>query len=62
MSKKTDGDVMLASCHIIIIFSIYGHIVAIWKPDAAHIVCYIFIFINSNLLTQLSHYCFVQRY
>ena len=65
---------MLENCDVIIIFSIYGQFGAIVKPDSRGIVCKTYIFINTNLLsdktenrpkkylTQLSHYCFEERY
>ena len=40
---------MSANCDVIVIFLIYGHFEAIWKPDSRHIVCEAYIFINSNL-------------
>ena len=54
MSKNSD---------VIIIFPIYGQFGTIRTPDSGRIVCKIYGFINSNLLsykslTQLSHYCF----
>ena len=42
---------MLGNFDIIAIFLIYGQFGAIWKPDSGCIVCKIYIFINSNLLT-----------
>ena len=65
---------MLDNNDVITIFPIYGQFGAIWKPDSGPIVCKTYIFINSTLyltktedrtkksLTQLSHYCFEQRY
>ena len=50
-SKKIDDDVMSAICDVIVIFLIYGHFGAIWKPDSRRIVCRTYIFINSNLLS-----------
>ena len=38
-SKKFDDDVMSANCDVIVIFSIYGQLGAIWKPDSGRIVC-----------------------
>ena len=59
---------MSANYDVIIIFPIYGQFEAIRKPNTGRIVCKIYIFIKSNLLsyenwnkkslTQLSHYCF----
>ena len=40
---------MSANCDVIIIFPIYGHFGAIWKPDFRCIVRKIYIFINSNV-------------
>ena len=49
--KKFDDDVMSASCDITVIFLIYGQFGAIRMPDSGCIVCEIYIFINSNLLS-----------
>ena len=49
-SKKTDDDVISGNCDVTVIFPISGLFGAIWKPDSRHIVCKIYIFINSNLL------------
>ena len=49
--KKIDDDVMSKNCDVIVIFSIYSYFRAIWKPDSGCIVCKIFIFINSDLLS-----------
>ena len=48
--KKTDDDVMLGNCDILI-FLIYSQFRAIWKPDFGRIVCKTYVFINSNLLS-----------
>ena len=50
-SKKFEDDIMSANCDAIVIFPTFGQSGAIWKPDSAHIVCKIYIFINSNLLS-----------
>ena len=50
-SKKVDDHVMSANCNTIVIFSIYGQFGAIRKPDSGHIVCNLYIFINSKLLS-----------
>ena len=42
---------MSANCDIIIAFPIYGEFGAIRKPDSQCMVCKIYIFINSNLLS-----------
>ena len=42
---------MSKSCHVIVIFPIYGQFGAIQKPASGHIICKIYIFINSNLLS-----------
>ena len=42
---------MSANCDTIVIFPTFGQSGAIRKPDSAHIVCEIYIFINSNLLS-----------
>ena len=42
---------MLANCDFIVIFPIYGQFGAIWKPDSGRIVCKIYVFIKSNLLS-----------
>ena len=49
-SKKIDGDVMLANCDVIVIFSIYDQFGAIRKPDSGCMVCKTYLFINSNIL------------
>ena len=50
-SRKTEDDVILENCDVIVIFSIYGQFVAILMPDSRHIVRKTYIFINSNLLS-----------
>ena len=50
-SKKRDDDVMSENCDVIHIFPIYGQFGAIQKPDSGRMVCKIYIFINSNLLS-----------
>ena len=47
--KKTDDDVMLGNCDIILIFPIYSQFRAIWKPDFGRIVCKTYVFIDSYL-------------
>ena len=42
---------MSASRDVIVIFPIYGQFEAIRKPESGRMVCKIFIFINSNLLS-----------
>ena len=42
---------MSNNCDVIAIFPIYNQFGAIWKPDSGGIVCKIYIFINSNLLS-----------
>ena len=49
-SKKFGDDVMSAN-HDVIIFTIYGQFGAIRKPDSGRIVCKIYFFIKSNLLS-----------
>ena len=72
-SEKFDDDVMSENCDVIVIFVAYYQLVAIRKPDSGNMVCKIYIFINSNLLsytenktkkslTQTSYHCFEQRY
>ena len=51
LPKIFDEDIMLANCDVIVIFFIYGQFGAIQKPDSGCIVCKIYIFINSNLLS-----------
>ena len=50
-SKKVDGDFMLESCDVNVIFPIHGQFGDISKPDFTRIVCKTYIFINSNLLS-----------
>ena len=49
-SKKLNGDIMSTNCGAIVFNPIYGHFVAIPKPDSGRIVYKTYIFINSNLL------------
>ena len=49
-SKKFDCDVMYLNSDIIVIFSIYGQLGAVWKPDSECMVCKLYIFVNNNLL------------
>ena len=42
---------MLENCDVIVIFLIFVRFGAIQKPDSWRIVCKIYIFINSNLLS-----------
>ena len=69
-SKKIDDGFDSKNCDAIAIFPIYNQFWAIQKPDSQRIVCKIYNFINSNLLSyksenktkksliQFSHYCF----
>ena len=50
-SKKFDDEFMSENCDVIDIFPIYNQFGAIWKPNSERIVCKIYIFINSNLLS-----------
>ena len=50
-SKKIDDDVMSKNCDVIAIFPLYGQFGAIRKTDSKRIVCKIYIFINSSLLS-----------
>ena len=50
-SKKFDDNIVSENCDVIVIFSIYSQIRAIWKPDSGRIVYKTYIFINSNLLS-----------
>ena len=50
-SKPFDDDVMLENYDIIVIFPFYDQFGAIRKPDFGRIVCKIYVFINSNLLS-----------
>ena len=51
LSKKFDDNVISANCDVIAIFPIYGQFWTIRKPDSGCIVCKIYIFNNSNLLS-----------
>ena len=42
---------MSVNCDAIVTFPIYSQFGAIQKPDSGRIVCKIYIFINSNLLS-----------
>ena len=53
-SKKFDDDFMSECSDVIAIFPIYCQFGAIWKPDSGRIVCKIYVFINSNLLSYKS--------
>ena len=48
--ESLDDDTMSANCDAIAIFSFYGQLGAIQKPDSGHMVYEIYIFIYSNLL------------
>ena len=50
-SKKFGDDIMSANYDVIIIFPNYGQFEAIRKPNTGRIVCKIYIFIKSNLLS-----------
>ena len=47
--KKSDNDVMLANCDVVVFFTIYDQFAAIWRPDSGRMVYKTYIFINSNL-------------
>ena len=49
---------MSENCDVIASFPIYGQFRAIWKADSGRIVENR----TKESLTQLSHYCFEQRY
>ena len=49
--KKIDDDVISVNCEVIVFFSIYGNFGAIRKPDFGRMVCRIYIFIDSDLLS-----------
>ena len=58
---------MLEKCDVVVIFPIFGQFGAIQNAKSGRIFCKIYMFINSNLLSQrslthLSHYCFESRY
>ena len=53
-SKKFDDNVMSECSDVIVIFPIFCQIGAIWKLDSGRIVCKIYVFINSNLLSYKS--------
>ena len=50
-SKKFDDDVISENCDIIVTFPIYGQFGTTQKPDYRRMVCKIYVFINSNLLS-----------
>ena len=50
-SKKFDNDVVSGNYDVIVNFSVYGQFGAIRKLDSRRIVCRIYIFIISNLLS-----------
>ena len=50
-SKPFDDDIMLENYDIIVIFPFYDQFGVIRKPDFGRIVCKIYVFINSNLLS-----------
>ena len=52
-SKKFDDDVMSTNFDVIVIFLIFGQFGAIRKTDSRCIVCKIYIFINSNINSNL---------
>ena len=49
-SKTIDVDVMSENCDAFVIFRIFGHFGAVWRPDSGHRVCKSCVFSNSNLL------------
>ena len=51
LKKKIDDDVISVNCEVIVFFSIYGNFGAIRKPDFGRMVCRIYIFIDSDLLS-----------
>ena len=50
-SKEIDDNVITLNCDVIGIFPFYGQFGAIEKPASRRIVCKIYIFSNSNLLS-----------
>ena len=50
--KTNDNNVVSANRDAIVIFSIYDQFGVIWKPDSGLIVCKIYMFFNSNLLSK----------
>ena len=50
-SKKVDDDVISQNCDIIIISPIYDQFGTIQKPDYRRMVCKIYVFISSNLIS-----------
>ena len=60
-SEKFGDDVMSENCDVIVIFLIYGKSGAFQKPDSGCIVCKIYIFINSNLLSNKNYKNLIQN-
>ena len=52
LSKKFDDDVISANHDVIILFPIYDQFGVIRKSDSGRIVCKIYIFNNTNLLSS----------
>ena len=50
-SKKFDDGVISKNCDVIAIFPIYNQFGAVRKPDSERIICKIYNFVNSNLLS-----------
>ena len=50
-SKRVDDNVMSGNCDVIVTFPMHGQFGAIRKLDYGRIICKIYIFINSNLLS-----------
>ena len=50
MSRRFEDNAVSANYDVIVIFTIYGQLGAIQKPDSGRIVCKTYIFLNSNLL------------
>ena len=50
-SKNFDDGIMSASCHVIIIYQIFGQSGAIRKTDFGRMFCKTYIFIKSYLLS-----------
>ena len=73
-SKKFVDDAISENCDVIVIFRIFGQFRAVRRPDSGHRVCKSYVSVtvtfpltknenrNRKSLTQLSHYCFEQRY
>ena len=49
--QKINNDIILANCHVIVIFLIYSQFETTRKPDSGHIVCKTYILTNRNLLS-----------